>query len=64
MTTLKNIIEGLDTLDAIENMDAKIDRWSIEIIEWSGERRITFRRDIQKPTEEEMKEMRETVGDD
>ena len=52
MTTLKNIIEGLDTLDGITTMDAKVCDWNIEILEWRNERRITFRRETQKPTEE------------
>lgn len=57
MTTLKNIIEGLDTLDGITTMDAKVCDWNIEILEWRNERRITFRREI--PIKQEQEEVDE-----
>lgn len=57
MTTLKNIIEGLDTLDGITTMDAKVGDWNIEILEWRSERRITFRREI--PIQQEQEEVDE-----
>lgn len=66
MTTLKNIVEALSTLDDISRLNATIGGWTIEIgdWDWKHEREISFKKPLQNPTEAEMKEMRETVGDD
>ena len=64
MVTLRNIVEALSTLDDISDMTAKVGPWTVKVWEYRDERKIDFVRKIQRPTEAEMKEMRETVGDD
>lgn len=53
MTTLKNIIEGLDTLDNISDMTAKVGPWTVRIWDYKGEREVKFTRDIPEIPEEQ-----------
>lgn len=64
MTTLKNIVEALNALDEIIDMTAKVGPWTVKIWDYNGEREVKFTRDVQKPTEVEMKKVREEAGDD
>lgn len=58
MTTLKNIVEALNTLDEIDRMEARVGGWNISIWISGGMRRVDFEKSA-VPTEEQ-----EGVDDD
>lgn len=51
MTTLKNIVEALSTLDDISDMTAKVGPWTVKVWEYRDERKIEFVRKIREEQE-------------
>lgn len=51
MTTLRNIVEALSTLDDISDMTAKVGPWTVKVWEYRDERKIEFVREIREEQE-------------
>lgn len=67
MTEIKQLVDIIRNLDGIKELEAEVGEWTISISDqtWRGCRKIEFTRPLEDaPTEKEMADSREAVGDD